>query len=520
MQCRKNAPQCGCCGHASPSAPLSLSRRSFMATCGIMGAGLVAAASDSPTTWEGGEEHVPPRKALIVKPILTYHVPQRRKAWSWRPWGGVQSEEAATEEKARIRQELDKLTKEADFPLKVLPVSGVRSSAEVNALADLAGADVALVYGAGGGSDIMARIVERAKDTIFFMRHRSGPISLWYEIIHPRYLRQHYDELKQTRADFDDVVIDSYEEVSYRLRALCGLKNTLGSKIVCIGGAGGWGPQGRQAPANAVKYWKLQLIDVPYKELEKIIAATMSNTALMERARKEAGAYLATPGTKLEIDRTFVDRAFALYYIMRDLMSASGAPSITVNACMGTIINMSKTTACLPLQLLNDQGFAAFCESDFVAIPAGILLHYITNQPSFLNNPTYPHDGVITQAHCTGPRRMNGKDLEPARIVTHMESDYGAAPKVEMRKGQVITDINADFDSKEYLVFRGTIEATPYYPICRDQMDIRLDCDWRQLRDSMRGFHWMTAYGDWRREVAYALKKVGIGCVDLTAAAS
>ncbi len=40
---------------------------------------------------------------------------------------------------------------------------------------------------------------------------------------------------------------------------------------------------------------------------------------------------------------------------------------------------------------------------------------------------------------------MDGKKLEPARILTHFESDYGAAPKVEMLIGQIVTNIMPDF---------------------------------------------------------------------------
>ena len=39
---------------------------------------------------------------------------------------------------------------------------------------------------------------------------------------------------------------------------------------------------------------------------------------------------------------------------------------------MGTIISMSDTTACMPLSWLNDEGYIALCESDFVVVPAGI----------------------------------------------------------------------------------------------------------------------------------------------------
>ncbi|HCS48047.1 MAG TPA: sugar isomerase, partial [Candidatus Aminicenantes bacterium] len=47
-------------------------------------------------------------------------------------------------------------------------------------------------------------------------------------------------------------------------------------------------------------------------------------------------------------------------------------------------------------------------------------------------------------------------------------------------------------------------------PICRSQIDIRFKCDDRTLAKRMPGFHWMTAYGDFTRELPYALKRVGI----------
>ncbi len=48
------------------------------------------------------------------------------------------------------------------------------------------------------------------------------------------------------------------------------------------------------------------------------------------------------------------------------------------------------------MSLLNDQGYLAFCESDFVVIPSGILLNGIANVPVFLNDPTTPHGNVVT----------------------------------------------------------------------------------------------------------------------------
>ena len=191
-------------------------------------------------------------------------------------------------------------------------------------------------------------------------------------------------------------------------------------------------------------------------------------------------------------------------------MKKAGCRALTINGCMGTIMPLAETSACLTLSTLNDDGYLAFCESDFVVIPSGVLLANISGQPVFLNDPTYPHDGIITLAHCTAPRKMDGKKMEPARILTHFESDYGAAPKVEMSKGQLTTNIVPDFASKRWVGLLGEIVEAPFLPICRSQIDIRFKCDDRTLAKRMPGFHWMTGYGDYTRELPYALRRVGI----------
>jgi len=142
--------------------------------------------------------------------------------------------------------------------------------------------------------------------------------------------------------------------------------------------------------------------------------------------------------------------------------------------------------------------------------PEGILTAYISGKPVFLNDPTYPHDGLITLAHCTAPRRMDGKKLEPARLLTHFESDYGAAPKVEMLVGQTVTNIMPDFAFSRNVGLLGKIVDNPFLDICRSQIDISFECDSKLVAEQMPGFHWITVYGDYMKESGYALKKIGI----------
>ena len=455
----------------------------------------------------------PPRRPLVVKPVLCYDTPVRRPQTSWRHWGGIQTREDVEKETRRIKVELDAIQAAADFPVQFLPVAALRTPGELDSVKqEIADADSTLLY-AAGGYGVLEKVCEASKNVVIFCRHKSGPTYLWYEVVSPIFLRKHTDELAVKGIDDEDVVIDSQEEILWRLRSLCGLRNTVGAKILAVGGPAGWATPA--APQLAKDRFQLDIQTVSYDELGKLIKEAFADPSAVDRARRRADEYLKLPGTTLETERKFVDNAFLLERVFRGLLKKAECRAITINNCMGTIMPVSETTACLPLSTLNDDGYMAFCESDFVVVPAGMLLRNIAGVPQFMNDPTYPHDGIITLAHCTGPRKMDGKTIEPARILTHFESDYGAAPKVEMRKGQVVTNIIPDFKAERYVGLRGEIVDAPFLPICRDQIDVRFECDSLKLAERMPGFHWMTCYGDYLKEYGYALKRVGIKWEDL-----
>lgn len=501
-----------CCPHCDGVGEGDgITRRSFLGGMSGVALGGMALAWVSWSEVAGAENELPmppARKPLLVKPVLTYATPQRASQTSWRSWGGIQTEAQAKAEMARIDEEAKKMQADADFPVEFLPVTAIRDPKELEGATDLAKADAVLLYAAGGPSQVFQQFRDQGKDVIYFVRHKSGPVSLWYEIVSPVQLRGHSDERVTKNFDELDVVVDRLDEVLWRLRALCGLKNTLNSRIVAIGGANGWAQP--KAPDLAKERFKLDIQPLPYPELGELIKAARADQAAVALARKRAEAYLKLPGTTLETQRSFVENAMLLDQIFRAIMKKAECRAITVNGCMGTIMPMAETTACLTLSTLNDDGYMAFCESDFVVIPSGILLGNISGRPMFLNDPTYPHDHLITLAHCTGPRKMDGKTLEPARLLTHFESDYGAAPKVEMRKGQMTTNILPDFKAERWVGLLGEIVEAPFLDICRDQIDIRYKCDSLHLAQRMPGFHWMTGYGDYAKELGYALKRVGI----------
>ena len=305
-----------------------------------------------------------------------------------------------------------------------------------------------------------------------------------------------------------DVVIDDLEELTWKLRSLYAIHNTMGTRVLALGGA--WGKYASEAPEVARTHYKMELIEYAYEDFEPRIRAALADPAKVKCAEEWTDQYLALGKTSLETERSFVVNAFLLYGLFKDLMEENRASAFTIRDCMRSIMPMSETTACLSLSLMNDEGTLAMCESDFVIMPPAVFLYHLCDTPVFMHNSTFPHNGMVTCAHCTGPRRMNGDRYEPVRILTHYESDYGAAPKVEMPLGQQLSFINPEYAVGRWVGLRGEVVDNPFLEICRSQQDVRVEGDWEKLMHEVRDSHWLMVYGDKLREIGYGAQRMGL----------
>ena len=80
-----------------------------------------------------------------------------------------------------------------------------------------------------------------------------------------------------------DVVIDDTQELLWRLRALYGIKNFIGARIVALGGP--WGKYSPEAPDVAREKYKIEIIEVGYDVAAPRIKSIAKN-------RHQVGGYL------------------------------------------------------------------------------------------------------------------------------------------------------------------------------------------------------------------------------------
>ncbi|MHB8900830.1 MAG: hypothetical protein ACYC6Y_18935 [Thermoguttaceae bacterium] len=501
-------PCAGCCSGPQPAD--GVSRRWFLQAAGAAGmaiGGLTLAAGETRAAAEPVEasEPFPRGKPLRVLPILVYDHPTHQEQASWRGYGAIQTPEAAKEEAARIEKELAQLKAIADFPLELQPVRLLESQA---GLAELGvdQVDLCVLYAAGSCTQWPLKV-----PMVMFVRHRSGPFYLGFEIAHWRFLRQSGDVPALDGFDTDDVIVDNCDELLWRFRAMYGLQNARNTKMLTIGGLAAYSKEAQEnGPRVAKEVWGYEFVDIADEEFARRLQAARSDPKVARQAEEQTAALLAVKNVMLETDRKFVYNSFMALHVCRQLLEETGATNFGFSKCMGHAqMAILETTACLVLSLANDEGYTAYCHTDLSHTMPGVLLRWIASRPTFVCNSHVPYNGLFFVAHCQAPRRMNGRDYEPATIMTHYESDYGAACKTHYTKGQQVTVVVPNLRCTRWQAFRGSVVGAPSYPACRSQMEIAIDGRWQQLVREMEGFHAQVVYGDYTRELGYALKKLG-----------
>lgn len=264
---------------------------------------------------------------------------------------------------SRIDRELAALPKPPRQSYRFLPVVAVSSPEQAFHVHKMEH-DAVLLYACTGCGQALKACVSPLKDTLIFVRHRSGPVYYWYEALSSRYLSSGYGDMEKRatetggRVHVDDVVVDDYRELLTRLRGLSGARNLLGTRIVALGGpAGKYSPE---APEVARNKYKMDIVDVSYDDFGKRVRAGRGDARVVAAAEKCARRYLAMPGTTMSTKLPFVTNAFVLYRLFLELLREHDAQAFTVKSCMSTIIPMSETTACLTLSLMNDDGLMAY----------------------------------------------------------------------------------------------------------------------------------------------------------------
>lgn len=155
-----------------------------------------------------------------------------------------------------------------------------------------------------------------------------------------------------------------------------------------------------------------------------------------------------------------------IYAALKRLIVAKELTAITLR-CFD-LLSTRKTTGCLALAMLNDEGIPASCEGDVPALITMMVAYEALKKPSFMANPSSIRGSVVTFAHCSCPTSI----LSYYRLETHFESGIGVAVAGEFQE-RYFTLLKVDAVKKQYAMMKGESMEHKYSPnLCRTQLKL------------------------------------------------
>ena len=196
-------------------------------------------------------------------------------------------------------------------------------------------------------------------------------------------------------------------------------------------------------------------------------------------------------------DSKSIDGALKIYNGFKAIVNKYKLDGITVR-CFD-LLEIYKNTGCLGLSLLNDEGITAGCEGDIPALISMVILHYLSDEPVFMANPSSIDidKNEIILAHCTLPLNMPDKFY----LKTHFESGLGVGIKGNIKEGKA-TIFKVSRDGKEYFVSGGEIiENLNSENLCRTQIRFRMNEGVKYFLQNSLANHHLICKGDYNKLV-------------------
>ncbi len=153
------------------------------------------------------------------------------------------------------------------------------------------------------------------------------------------------------------------------------------------------------------------------------------------------------------------------------LVQAERLDAVAVR-CFDLVVRR-RTTGCLALARLNEDGIVAGCEGDLVATVAMLWLRLATGAIPWMANPSRvdPERGLLSLAHCTVARGLTTS----YRLRTHFESGQGVGIQGTLPTGPVTLVRIGGARLERLLAIDGQlVRNTDHADLCRTQVEVEI----------------------------------------------
>lgn len=260
------------------------------------------------------------------------------------------------------------------------------------------------------------------------------------------------------------------------------------ARIGMVGQPSEWLVASSVDPAAARARWGVDFVGVELGELDALI-----RSADPIESRRIAEAFAAAALAVREPKPGELVDAARVYLGLKKLAADRGLDALTLK-CFD-ILTTHRTTGCLALALLNQEGLASACEGDQRSAFTMLLAREFSGGPSFMANPARvdPARRRAVFAHCTiAPSLASGYVVR-----SHFESGIGVGIQGILPETRVTVLKVGGPALDRYFACSGSIVANHDDPgCCRTQIEVELDGDPGYFLRSPLSNHHVVIPGD------------------------
>ena len=275
-----------------------------------------------------------------------------------------------------------------------------------------------------------------------------------------------------------------------------------GMRVGVIGKPSGWLIASNVDFDAMRERWGIEMVNVPLNEVVKGYEA-VTDDEVQEITDEFLGRAL---GIK-EPSRDEVVKAMRLYLSVKRTVDEYCLDAFTLN-CFD-LIPTTRTTGCLALALLNQEGIPAGCEGDEQTLLTMLAVQAATGEMTFMANPSKILDNAAHEmvfAHCTIAPAMTDRYI----VRDHYESLSGVAVEgIFDPMDMTIVKCGGKNMERYFISHARLLECTSNPNMCRTQLRLRLDEPLDYFLERSIGNHHVIVRGDHVERLATVLRMLG-----------
>ena len=275
-----------------------------------------------------------------------------------------------------------------------------------------------------------------------------------------------------------------------------------GKRIGVIGKPSGWLIASNVDYAAMRDRWGVEMVDVPLDEVVKGYEAVAA-----DEVQDIADEFISKAAGVKEPSRDEVVKAMRLYRSVKGIVERYRLGAFTLN-CFD-LIPTTRTTGCVALALLNQEGIPAGCEGDEQTLLTMLAVQAATGEMTFMANPSKILDNAAHEmvlAHCTIAPAMTDRYI----VRDHYESLSGVAVEGVFDPMDMTVVKCGGASMERYFISKAhLIECTTNPNMCRTQLHLRLDEPLDYFLERSIGNHHVIVRGDHKQRLESVLRMLG-----------